>query len=264
MFYQLTDPGQPQVIIPPQDSVSRKYGALDGYEFCGEREVIITGLDPYQTVLNFDPVTNTITVESDNINDVKTNDFSVLVRLQKYPEVKFETSFTVVTECHVKELNYDQLPKQVFQIGTPEISFTPSAFTQVPACDYPIDVALQLFNPLTETYETLPDWITHDAVSGFTVFTEDKSLLGQYQISVKGTALSEYPEFQSEHLIPLVVADECAKDIVSTIDQIPDEMHNIARDDRRIFNPTWAQELEQCAVTYQINRVVDGIERPLT
>ena len=87
--------------------MSRKYGALDGYEFCGEREIIITGLDPTQTVLNFDPATNTITVESDNIDDVKTNDFSVLVRLQKYHEVKFETSFTVVTECHVKELNYD-------------------------------------------------------------------------------------------------------------------------------------------------------------
>ena len=82
--------------------MSRKYGALDGYKFCGEREIIITGLDPDQTVLSFDPVTNTITVESDNIDDVKTNEFSVLVRLNKYPEVWFETSFTVVTECHTK------------------------------------------------------------------------------------------------------------------------------------------------------------------
>jgi len=110
----------------------------------------------------------------------------------------------------------------------------------------------------------LPDWITYDAVSGFTVFTEDKLLLGQYLISVKGTTLSEFPEFSSEHLIPLVVADECIKDIVSTTDQIPDELYNIARDNSRIFNPTWSHTLERCAVTYKINRVVDGIERPLT
>ena len=42
----------------------------------------------------------------------------------------------------------------------------------------------------------LPDWITYDAVSGgFTVNTEDKSLVGEYQISVKGTIVSEVSEF---------------------------------------------------------------------
>ena len=65
-------------------------------------------------------------------------------------------------------------------IGLPEISFTPSTFTQVPACDYPIDVTVQLYNTQTEAYEMLPDWITYDAVSGFTVLTEDKSLVGEY------------------------------------------------------------------------------------
>ena len=58
-------------------------------------------------MLNFDPATNTITVESENIIDVKTHDFTAMVRLKNYPDIKTETTFTVVIECHVMELNYD-------------------------------------------------------------------------------------------------------------------------------------------------------------
>ena len=35
MMYKLTFPGETQIITPPQDSMSRKYGELDGYQFCG-------------------------------------------------------------------------------------------------------------------------------------------------------------------------------------------------------------------------------------
>ena len=46
MLYKLSYPGETQIISAPQDSISRKYGELDGYKFCGEREIIIIGLDP--------------------------------------------------------------------------------------------------------------------------------------------------------------------------------------------------------------------------
>ena len=50
---------------------------------------------------------------------------------------------------------------------------------------------------------------------------------------------------------------------MSPLDEIPNDKFYIFYDSTRFFQPTWSHSLEICPVTYEIYRIVDGIERPL-
>ena len=60
-----------QQVFPSKDSISEKYGTKDGFTYCGARKIEMVG-DPslYNSYLGYDPVSNIITVLTNNPDDV--------------------------------------------------------------------------------------------------------------------------------------------------------------------------------------------------
>ena len=51
---------------------------------------------------------------------------------------------------------------------------------------------------------------------------------------------------------------------MTALSTIADELYYIAEDGVRAFVPTWSITVVGCPVTYEIGRIVNGVEHPLT
>ena len=99
-----------QTIVDPTDLVSRTYGTMDGYDYCGPREFEITTL-PYSNFLSFDPTTNTYTYGSNFQSDVGVYNLKMRAYLVNYPNVELFKPFKVeIVWCQVTDLNLSPLP----------------------------------------------------------------------------------------------------------------------------------------------------------
>ena len=90
--------------------------------------------------------------------------------------------------------------------------------------------------------------------------------VGTYEVIVTGTtpAGTMSPAYSEDLVIQLEVANECATDIVTPTSTISDQTFTIQLDSAKTENPTWSTSVPGCPVTYEIRRVVVGIDQPLT
>ena len=118
----------------------------------------------------------------------------------------------------------------------------------------------------TQTYTPLPDFISVLDFFSFDVYTEDKANLGIYQISIKGNVPNTFmdPVYMEELLIELTVKDACAEDEVTNETSIEDTLYYIAEDGVVSYLPTWSHIKEGCPFTYEVRRIVEGVERLLS
>ena len=72
------------------------------------------------------------------------------------------------------------------------------------------------------------------------------------------------PVYAEELLIDLNVNNNCKFDVVTTESMIDDQLYYIDVNDTVFLEPTWSSNVTGCPATYEIGRVVDGVERPLT
>ena len=82
MERSVMQPGVIQQVFPSKDSVSEMYGTKDGFDYCGPRKIEMVG-DPsaYNSYLGFDPLTNIITVMTNDSKDVGVHDLFMRVYL---------------------------------------------------------------------------------------------------------------------------------------------------------------------------------------
>ena len=90
--------------------------------------------------------------------------------------------------------------------------------------------------------------------------------VGNYEVIVTGTtpAGTMSPAYSEDLVIQLEVANECATDIVTPTSTISDQTFTIQLDSTKTENPTWSTSVPGCPVTYEIRRVVVGVDQPLT
>ena len=102
-----------QTIIDPTDLVSRTYGNLDGYSYCGPRNFEIATLPTttYSAFLSFDDATNTYTFGTNDQADVGVYDLDMRAYLVNYPNVELVKTFRVeIIWCQVTDLDLTPLP----------------------------------------------------------------------------------------------------------------------------------------------------------
>ena len=95
-----------QQVFHSKDSVSERFGTKDGFAYCGARKIELVG-DPsaYNNFLSFDPLTNTITVLTNDPNDVGVHELFMRIYLEGYPRVEAVVPFTVtINHCQVLDM----------------------------------------------------------------------------------------------------------------------------------------------------------------
>ena len=90
--------------------------------------------------------------------------------------------------------------------------------------------------------------------------------VGLYEVIVTGTtpAGKMSPTYSEDLLIDLEVTNECAGDIVTPTSTIPNTIYNIGIDGTVSYYPTWSTTVTGCPVTFEIGRVVSGVEQAFT
>lgn len=59
--------------------------------------------------------------------------------------------------------------------------------------------------------------------------------------------------------------DACQEDEVTNLEVIEDyTLYYIAEDGMVSYNPSWSHSKESCPFTYEVTRIIDGVERELT
>jgi len=118
----------------------------------------------------------------------------------------------------------------------------------------------------TGLYTPLPTPIDNYADLNFMVETDDPSYVGTYYISVVGSVTSKFmdPVYTEEVFLILHINNDCQIDEVTALDTIPDQTYYIKRDGVVDYDPTWSNTIPFCPATFEIGRVVGGVERPLT
>ena len=94
-------------MLDVQDLASRTYGNQDGLTYCGPRVFELT-TDPtlYSSFLSFDPVSNILTVQTDDDNDIGTHLIDAKVYLENYPDIFATVQFTVeIIYCIVTDMD---------------------------------------------------------------------------------------------------------------------------------------------------------------
>lgn len=72
------------------------------------------------------------------------------------------------------------------------------------------------------------------------------------------------PVYSEELEILLEVNNDCQLDEVRALSTIDQQLYYINVDGLRDFDPTWSTTVPGCPATYEIGRIVNGVERPLT
>ena len=90
--------------------------------------------------------------------------------------------------------------------------------------------------------------------------------MGDYKISIIASAPIAFmnPVYSEEQLVELKVMDACPDDEISVLNSIDNKLYNIVDDGNQIFTPIWEQKITDCPKTYEVKRLVDGSEQPLT
>ena len=257
-----------QQVFPSKDSVSESYGTRDGFAYCGARKIEMVG-DPsaYNAFLSFDPLTNIITVLTNDPNDVGVHELFMRVYLEDYPGVEAIVPFTVtIDHCQVLDMQQTPSDEKHYTVYTPAIYFGTFFFTMTPACGYTLDYQIRIKDMATGAYSPLPPVIDNYSDLNFVVETDDPSYVGTYHISIIGSVPSLYmaPVYEEEIFLILHINNDCQNDEVTALDTIPDQTYYIKADGVRDFDPTWSNTIPFCPATYEIGRVVNGVERPLT
>lgn len=136
-----------------------------------------------------------------------------------------------------------------------------------PDCGYTLEYQIQLKDLITGVYSPLPAaFLTNTNDLDFSVFTFDPTVIGNYYISIIATvpAVFQNPTYSEELIITVKVKNQCKIDQVTPLFVIPNELYYIAETGLRSFVPTWSTAVTGCPVTYQIGRIVNGLERPLS
>ena len=118
----------------------------------------------------------------------------------------------------------------------------------------------------TGTYSPLPPVIDNYGDLNFKVETDDPSYVGTYYISIIGSVPSLYmdPVYEEEYFLIVHINNDCQIDEVTATSTIEDQTYYIKKDGIRDFDPTWTNTIPFCPATYEIGRVINGVERPLT
>ena len=156
--------------------------------------------------------------------------------------------------------------EQYYTVYTPAIYFGTFYFTMTPACGYLLNYQVRIKDPITGVYTPLPPFIDNYSDLNFKVETDDPVYVGDYHISIMGSVPSLYmdPVYSEEIEIIVHVDNDCQIDAVIPTDIILDQTYLIKADGIRDFDPTWTNSIPFCPATYEIGRIVDGVERPLT
>ena len=217
--------------------------------------------------MSYDPAADILTVMTNNDAHVGEYDIEARVYLQDYPDVeKFVTFKVTILYCQVTDMQQMPVPDQVYTVYTPLIAFGAQYFTMTPLCGYNLEYTLQLKDPATGVYSPLPAWITNTGDLNFEVYTDDPANVGDHIVSVTGCVPGLYmdPVYCEELEINLEVNNDCQLDEVTALSTIGNELYYIDKDGIRQFDPQWSITIPGCPATYEIGRMVNGVERPLT
>ena len=118
----------------------------------------------------------------------------------------------------------------------------------------------------TGIYSPLPAFIDNYSDLNFLVETDDPVNVGTYHISILASVPAQFmdPVYEEEIFLILHVNNDCQIDEVTALDTIPDQVYYIKADGVRDFDPTWSNSVPFCPATFEIGRMINGVERPLT
>ena len=258
----------------PQDSVSKLNGDLTGETFCGAKSMTIKSVSPsapvYSGFLSFDTSsTPTLTAITNDPSHQGVYTVTIEIVLDDYPTIKSTETFTLTIEsCQVSSMVKTPVVSQKYNVYTPKIDFTWTYFDISP-CTYALDYSYSLRDTSTGTTVAIPgpSMLTQtNSDRTFEVLSNLITDVGTYEIIVTGTtpAGTMSPAYSEDLMIPLEVANECATDIVTPTSTISDQTFTIQLDSAKTENPTWSSTVSSCPVTYEIRRVVAGVDQNLT
>jgi len=254
----------------PQDSVSKVNGDLSGETFCGAKSMTIKSVSPSAPVhsgfLSFDTSsTPTLTAVTNDPSHQGVYTVTIEIVLDDYPTIKSTETFTLTIEsCQVSSMVKTPVMSQKYNVYTPKIDFTWTYFDISP-CTYVLDYSFSLRDTSTGTTVAIPGPTMLTQTNSDRTFEVLSNLItdvGTYEIIVTGTtpAGTMSPAYSEDLVIPLEVANECATDIVTPTSTISDQTFTIQMDSVKTENPTWSSTVSGCPVTYEIRRVVAGVD----
>lgn len=90
--------------------------------------------------------------------------------------------------------------------------------------------------------------------------------MASYDIAVVGSIPAGYPTFTDDLIIKLVVSSSCTDDEVTKTSpaSISDLIYKITKTGLHSWSPTWSSSVLSCPLTYNIGRMIDGVEQALT
>lgn len=100
----------------------------------------------------------------------------------------------------------------------------------------------------------------------FHVYSTDPLDVGLYEVIVTGTtpAGKMVIPYSEDLVINLEVVNACPGDVVTPTSTIDSFIYNIGIDGTVSFNPTWTTLIPGCPVTYEIRRVISGVDNAFT
>ena len=100
----------------------------------------------------------------------------------------------------------------------------------------------------------------------FQIYSIDPLDVGVYEVIVTGTtpAGKMAVPYSDDLFINLEVTNECPGDVVTPTSVINSFDYNIDEDGTFSFAPTWTTTVTDCPVTYEIRRVISGVEYALS
>ena len=240
-------------------------GNLNGFDHCGDRVFDITTVPSsyYDQFLDLDPSTEVLTLglPATALTDVGSYTIEITMWLVSYPTVTTTTTFTAyVTDCVVTALTTTPVVAQNYDVFTPQIQFAFVEFDQTPACAYSLDYTFWVKDISTGAYSSLPSFIT-ESTKTFTVESTNLSDVALYQVIARGSVPSGYPAYQDELIISLDVANGCLVDEVTTTGTAISDITYILQNDGLLsWTPTWSSTMTGCPLTFEIGRIVTGVE----
>ena len=195
LTYQLASEAQIQILTPPRDQASMKFGSQDGYEFCGPREITIVSSTTDQQFLTFDSNNNEIQVMTNAPEWIGFHEFEAIVSFVNFPKVSQKTSFIVEVICKVQRLVYEPVAPIVYSIGSLPSAVNLSPFIPEPDCYEKADVEVGLLDQKTGEFIPVPPyfpaWLVQTGEITGEVYTEDPDHIGNYTMVVRGQIISE-------------------------------------------------------------------------
>lgn len=134
----------------------------------------------------------------------------------------------------------------------------------MPACAYTLDYSFKI-KDASSNYSNLPSFITQYA-NTFTVSSNIPADVGSYDIAMIGSVPVGYPAFNDDLIIKLVVSNGCLVDQVTNASPILilDLTYEMTKTGMLAWSPTWSSSVLGCPLTYNIGRMINGVEEALS